>query len=249
VPYNRFIQTGVAGGLQASAFDKGGSIQYKGSAGQSFGAFSVPGMRLELVGEANDYSAKAMHGGTIVMKRPAEQESAGVILGNTTLYGATGGCLFAAGIGGERFAVRNSGAIAVIEGTGDHCCEYMTNGAVVALGPIGRNAAAGMTGGVAYFLDPPYPINTELVEVVRVAPGSQSEMELRSLIEAHVTNTDSDRGKMILEEWDTYLPKFVQLVTQGMKMKAAADAVAAEAEKIESEKGSPGSPRELVTQK
>jgi glutamate synthase (ferredoxin) len=248
VPYNRFIQTGVAGGLQASNFDKGLHVTYHGSAGQSFGAFCVPGMRLELIGETNDYACKAMHGGTIVLKRPPAQESSGVILGNTTLYGATGGCLFAAGIGGERFAVRNSGAIAVVEGTGDHCCEYMTNGAVVALGPIGRNAAAGMTGGVAYFLDEGKngPINTELVEVVRVMPGSLAELELRSLIEAHVQNTDSDRGKMILEEWETYLPKFVQLVTQGMKMKAAADAVAAEVDNMEAGKGSP---REVVTQK
>jgi glutamate synthase (ferredoxin) len=124
----------------------------------------------------------------------------------------------------------------------------MTNGAVVALGPIGRNAAAGMTGGVAYFLDEGKngPINTELVEVVRVMPGSLAELELRSLIEAHVQNTDSDRGKMILEEWETYLPKFVQLVTQGMKMKAAADAVAAEVDNMEAGKGSP---REVVTQK
>jgi glutamate synthase (ferredoxin) len=248
VPYNRFIQTGVAGGLQASNFDKGLHVTYHGSAGQSFGAFCVPGMRLELIGETNDYACKGMHGGTIVLKRPPAQESSGVILGNTTLYGATGGCLFAAGIGGERFAVRNSGAIAVVEGTGDHCCEYMTNGAVVALGPIGRNAAAGMTGGVAYFLDEGKngPINTELVEVVRVMPGSLAELELRSLIEAHVQNTDSDRGKMILEEWETYLPKFVQLVTQGMKMKAAADAVAAEVDNMEAGKGSP---REVVTQK
>jgi glutamate synthase (ferredoxin) len=204
-------------------------------------------MRLELIGEANDYSAKGMHGGTIVMKRPVEQEVAGVILGNTTLYGAPGGCLFAAGIGGERFAVRNSGAIAVVEGTGDHCCEYMTNGAVVTLGPIGRNAAAGMTGGVAYFLDEGKngPINTELVEVVSVEAGSASERELRSLIEAHVANTDSSRGKMILDEWDTYLPKFVQLITQGMKMKAAADAVAAA--KVAPE--TTGSPREAVAAK
>jgi glutamate synthase (ferredoxin) len=176
------------------------------------------------------------------MKRPKEQENSGVILGNTTLYGATGGCLFAAGIGGERFAVRNSGAMAVVEGTGDHCCEYMTNGAVVSLGPIGRNAAAGMTGGVAYFLDEGLngPINTELVEVVRVQPGTSNETELRSLIEAHVTNTESARGKLILEDWDAYLPKFVQLVTQGMKMKAAADAVAAaEAEAATSDTGTP----------
>jgi glutamate synthase (ferredoxin) len=244
VPYNRFIQTGVMGGLEASNYDKGLTVTYHGSAGQSFGAFCVPGMRLELIGETNDYACKAMHGGTIVMKRPPEQENSGVILGNTSLYGATGGCLFAAGNGGERFAVRNSGAIAVVEGTGDHCCEYMTNGAVVSIGPIGRNAAAGMTGGVAYFLDEGNPpINMELVEVVRVEAGSPYERELRSLIEAHVTNTDSARGKMILEEWDAYLPKFVQLVTQGMKMKAAAEAVAAE---VESTKEGSGSPRDAM---
>merc|ERR1719197_1697549 len=190
-----------------------------------------------------------MHGGTIVILPPQEQAATGgVILGNTALYGATGGALFAAGTAGERFGVRNSGGLAVVEGAGDHCCEYMTNGAVVSLGPIGRNAAAGMTGGVAYFLDEGKngPINTELVEVVSVMPGSSAEAELRSLIEAHVTNTESARGKMILEEWDFYLPKFVHLVTQGMKMKAAADAVAAE---VESAKEGSSSPRELVTKK
>jgi glutamate synthase (ferredoxin) len=124
----------------------------------------------------------------------------------------------------------------------------MTNGAVVSLGPIGRNAAAGMTGGVAYFLDEGKngAINTELVELVSVSPGSESETELRSLIEAHVANTDSARGKLILEEWDFYLPKFVQLVTQGMKMMKAAQAVAAEAKKANKEVSRPGSPRELV---
>jgi glutamate synthase (ferredoxin) len=248
VPYNRYIQTGVEGGLHASTYDKGLQVTYHGSTGQSFGAFCLPGMRLELIGEANDYSGKGMHGGTIVMKRPEGQESSGVILGNTTLYGATGGCFFAAGIGGERFGVRNSGAIAVLEGAGDHCCEYMTNGAVCVLGPIGRNAAAGMTGGVAYFLDEGMngAINTELVEVLEVKPGTAAEKELRSLIEAHVANTDSARGKMILEEWDTYLPKFVQLLTQGAKMAAAAAAVAAEA-KIEVVENN--SPREALATK
>src|SRR5205085_11258077 len=129
-------------------------LRFHGSAGQSFGAFTLPKMQLHLEGEANDHVGKGLCGGEIVI-RPfrCAGYSAGVLLGNTALYGATSGRLFAAGSAGDRFAVRNSGAVAVIEGAGDHCCEYMTGGIVVVLGPTGRNFAAGMSGGVAYVLD------------------------------------------------------------------------------------------------
>lgn len=128
---------------------------FKGSAGQSFGAFILKGMNISLIGEANDYVGKGINGGsiTIVPEIINDTSNTQVILGNTCLYGATGGKLFALGIAGERFGVRNSGAHAVIEGAGDHCCEYMTGGVVVVLGKTGRNIGAGMTGGIAFILD------------------------------------------------------------------------------------------------
>src|SRR5213596_1720690 len=133
-------------------------LRFRGSAGQSFGSFALPGMQLELEGEANDYVGKGLTGGEIVIRPFREAAAAGntdqhVLLGNTALYGATAGKLFAAGRAGDRFAVRNSGVIAVIEGAGAHCCEYMTAGVVVVLGPVGRNFAAGMSNGTAYVLD------------------------------------------------------------------------------------------------
>src|SRR6202043_3963179 len=147
---------------------------FQGSAGQSFGAFNVPGMRLILNGEANDYVGKSMTGGQIVIAPPSDAPYASeenTILGNTILYGATGGQLFAAGRAGERFAVRNSGAVAVVEGVGAHACEYMTGGMVVVLGETGPNFAAGMSAGVAYVLDMtgvfPMRCNSELVELQR----------------------------------------------------------------------------------
>nr|GEU60165.1 ferredoxin-dependent glutamate synthase, chloroplastic [Tanacetum cinerariifolium] len=201
--------TGFAGQL---------NITFEGSAGQSFGCFLTPGMNVQLVGEANDYVGKGMAGGELVVK-PVENtgfipEDAAIV-GNTCLYGATGGQLFARGKTGERFAVRNSLAQAVVEGTGDHCCEYMTGGCVVILGKVGRNVAAGMTGGLAYILDDDdtliSKINKEIVKIQRVvAPVGQ--MQLKTLIEAHVEKTGSTKGATILNEWDKYLPLFWQLV-------------------------------------
>src|SRR6185503_16444808 len=127
-------------------------LRFRGTAGQSFGAFALPGMHLELDGEANDYVGKGLCGGEIII-RPRGQTPDPVVMGNTILYGATSGQLFAAGRAGDRFGVRNSGATAVVEGAGDHCCEYMTGGTVVVLGPAGRNFGAGMSAGVAYVLD------------------------------------------------------------------------------------------------
>ncbi|KAL2226033.1 UNVERIFIED_CONTAM: Ferredoxin-dependent glutamate synthase, chloroplastic, partial [Sesamum indicum] len=205
----RYGDTGFAGQL---------NITFLGSAGQSFACFLTPGMNIRLVGEANDYVGKGMAGGELVVT-PVEKtgftpEDA-TIVGNTCLYGATGGQVFVRGKAGERFAVRNSLAEAVVEGTGDHCCEYMTGGCVVILGKVGRNVAAGMTGGLAYILDEDDTlipkVNKEIVKIQRVvAPVGQ--MQLKNLIQAHVEKTGSSKGAEILKEWDKYLPLFWQLV-------------------------------------
>jgi len=205
----KYGDTGFAGQLE---------ILFIGSAGQSFGCFLTPGMNIRLLGEANDYVAKGMAGGEIVIT-PSEKtgfvpEDA-TIVGNTCLYGATGGRLFVRGKAGERFAVRNSLAEAVVEGTGDHCCEYMTGGCVVVLGKVGRNVAAGMTGGLAYLLDEDDTlvpkVNKEIVKIQRVvAPVGQ--LQLKQLIEAHVNKTGSTKGTAVLKEWEKYLPLFWQLV-------------------------------------
>ncbi|PKA55395.1 Ferredoxin-dependent glutamate synthase, chloroplastic [Apostasia shenzhenica] len=205
----KYGDTGFAGQL---------NINFNGSAGQSFACFLSPGMNIRLVGEANDYVGKGMAGGELVVT-PVENtgfspEDA-TIVGNTCLYGATGGQIFVRGKAGERFAVRNSLAEAVVEGTGDHCCEYMTGGCVVVLGKVGRNVAAGMTGGLAYILDEDDTfipkLNKEIVKIQRVnAPAGQ--MQLKSLIEAHVEKTGSKKGAAILSEWEAHLPLFWQLV-------------------------------------
>ncbi|HEY9606035.1 MAG TPA: glutamate synthase-related protein, partial [Allocoleopsis sp.] len=194
------------------------ALNFQGSAGQSFGAFNLPGMTLILEGEANDYVGKGMHGGELIVKPPAQatyDPSQNVIVGNTCLYGATGGMLFANGGAGERFAVRNSRAQAVIEGAGDHCCEYMTGGVVVVLGHVGRNVGAGMTGGIAYFLDEDgsfnSKVNSEIVEIQRVI-SPVGEQQLKALIQAHAQYTGSPKARMILESWSDYLPKFWQVV-------------------------------------
>jgi glutamate synthase (ferredoxin) len=194
------------------------NLNFKGSAGQSFGLFNLPGMTLHLEGEANDYVGKGMHGGEIIIIPPSDANYApenNVILGNTCLYGATGGVLYANGIAGERFAVRNSMAKAVIEGAGDHCCEYMTGGVIVVLGGVGRNVGAGMTGGLAYFLDEvgnfPEKVNPEIVSYQRVCTDT-GEKQLKDLIIAHVEKTGSPKGKLILDNWEQYLPKFWQVV-------------------------------------
>ncbi|MGF1512932.1 MAG: glutamate synthase-related protein [Elainellaceae cyanobacterium] len=194
------------------------TLNLKGSAGQSFGAFALPGMVLHLEGEANDYVGKGMHGGEIIVKplpEAAYDPAENVIIGNTCLYGATGGILYANGQAGERFAVRNSKGQAVIEGAGDHCCEYMTGGVVVVLGQAGRNIGAGMTGGLAYFLDEegdlPEKINPEIVSTQRVSTDA-GEAQLKSLIEAHLERTGSQKAQQILDNWEEALPQFWQVV-------------------------------------
>ena len=216
---NRTIGARAAGEIARARGDHGleGSCTefcFKGSAGQSFGAFLVHGMRMILEGEANDYVGKGMAGGEIVI-RPARETGfdphLNTILGNATLYGATGGRLFAAGRAGERFAVRNSGAIAVVEGVGDHGCEYMTGGVAVSLGETGRNFGAGMTNGLAYIYDPAHRFerryNPELITAQRIADVEDSHF-LRQLIFFHLEETGSHRAREILDTWEQSLPLF-----------------------------------------
>jgi len=192
------------------------TLNFRGVAGQSFGAFTLPGMHLHLQGEANDYVGKGMAGGIISITPPegyTYDPAQNSIVGNTCLYGATGGYLFVQGRAGERFAVRNSGARAVIEGTGDHCCEYMTGGVVVVVGTTGRNVGAGMTGGIAYFWDEDGQFQSRLSQeqltVQRVQAGAQ---QLRELLEMSFRYTGSRRVKTILDRWEEYLPQFWQVV-------------------------------------
>jgi len=197
-----------------------GSIEcrFEGTAGQSFGAFCIRGVRLVLVGEANDYVGKGMSGGEIVVMPPPGSRFAShenVIMGNTVLYGATGGSLYAAGRAGERFCVRNSGARAVVEGVGDHACEYMTRGLVVVLGETGRNFGAGMTGGAAYVLDESGQFvrqyNPQLVGIERIVDPDDAA-ELRGMVERHKELTGSARAAEVLDGWDRYLPLFWKVV-------------------------------------
>jgi glutamate synthase domain-containing protein 2/glutamate synthase domain-containing protein 1/glutamate synthase domain-containing protein 3 len=192
------------------------SVRFDGAAGQSFGAFLSAGVEMELVGEANDYVGKGMGGGLIAIRPPADDAtladgaaaargSSTVLAGNTCLYGATGGELFVAGAVGERFAVRNSGAVAVVEAVGDHCCEYMTGGTVVVLGRIGYNLGAGMTGGQAFLWDPEVErvltrVNPDLVAVLR--PEHDDLVELRWLVERHAELTGSRRAAQLLDDWE-----------------------------------------------
>jgi glutamate synthase (NADPH/NADH) large chain len=193
------------------------NISFAGSAGQSFGAWNVGGLHLDLTGDANDYVGKGMTGGQIVIRPPSESQIIAkdtIILGNTCLYGATGGQLFAAGQAGERFAVRNSGTITVIEGAGDHCCEYMTGGVVVVLGRCGVNFGAGLTGGFAYVLDMDRNFvdhyNHDLIDIHRIKPESMEAHlhHLRQLITQHIELTDSKWGAEILDDLRTFLPRF-----------------------------------------
>nr|MCH9673390.1 glutamate synthase large subunit [Gammaproteobacteria bacterium] len=216
------------------------SISVTGTAGQSFGAFLSRGVSVELRGDANDYVGKGISGGRIVIFPPADSPidaENNIIVGNTVLYGAIAGECYFRGVGGERFAVRNSGAIAVVEGVGDHGCEYMTGGVVVVLGGTGRNFAAGMSGGIAYVLDEdgdfPIRCNQSMVELESIAPepgvassvverSSKPEYDedmtrfdaprLKGLIERHAHYTGSEPAKRILDNWDAYLPKFVKVM-------------------------------------
>ncbi len=220
-------------------------IKGKGSGGQSFGAFLSKGVTIELEGDANDYIGKGLAGGHLIVYPPKETPitaEENIVIGNVALYGAIDGECYFRGVAGERFAVRNSGATAVVEGVGDHCCEYMTGGIVVVLGPTGRNFAAGMSGGIAYVLDESYDFNIRCnMSMVELEPIPEEDraheaahqkgdlethglvdlmhdmtgfdaLRLRKLVENHMHFTASDRARHILDNWDNYLPKFVKVM-------------------------------------
>jgi len=220
------------------------SVKFTGNAGQSFGAFLARGVSLELTGDANDYVGKGLSGGRIVVKPPAgvpRDPTENIIVGNTVLYGAIAGEAYFQGVAGERFAVRNSGAVAVVEGTGDHGCEYMTGGVVLVLGKTGRNFAAGMSGGVAYVFDPEGDFdrrcNLAMVKLEKVAAGDGADHpelpqqrsisvsdpgmgdllrfdaeRIRILVERHLLRTGSPRARQIMDNWDASLTKFVKVM-------------------------------------
>jgi len=204
-------------------------FDFQGTAGQSFGAFICNGMHLNLTGEANDYVGKGMNGGEIIIASYPENKrhaSEYVIIGNTCLYGATGGYLFVNGQAGERFAVRNSAANAVVEGVGDHACEYMTGGIVIVLGKSGRNIGAGMTGGLAYFLDESNDlfskINSEIIHLQRLVT-KEAEEQLLSTIELYEIKTKSIKARQVLNNWKYYLPMFWQVIPPSEKKTSLTD--------------------------
>lgn len=197
--------------------------RFKGSAGQSFGAFTVPGVELYLEGDSNDYLGKGLSGGRIIVVPPqgsAFESDKNIIIGNTVLYGATKGEIYISGVAGERFGVRNSGALAVVEGVGNHCCEYMTGGRVVVLGATGSNFAAGMSGGIAYVFNEngnfDYYCNMGMVELSLVEDLGDIE-ELRDLIASHYKYTGSKKAKMILDDFEKYLPVFIKVIPYDYK--------------------------------
>ena len=199
------------------------TVKCNGSGGQSFGAFIPKGLTLELVGDSNDYIGKGLSGGKIVVypqKTVKFKAEDNIVIGNVALYGATSGKAFINGVAGERFCVRNSGATAVVEGVGEHGCEYMTGGRVVVLGRTGKNFAAGMSGGIAYVLDEDrdlyMKLNKELVALENVT-SKYDVIELRKMIEEHVKHTGSEKGKRILESFEEYLPKFKKIIPHDYK--------------------------------
>ncbi len=193
-------------------------VKCTGAGGQSFGAFIPKGLTLELVGDSNDYFGKGLSGGKLVVYPPQGikyKQDENIIIGNVALYGATSGKAFINGVAGERFCVRNSGAVAVVEGVGDHGCEYMTGGRVVVLGKTGKNFAAGMSGGVAYVLDEDNDLytrtNKQMVFTEEIT-NKYDVLELKELIQEHVTLTNSEKGKKILDNFGEYLPKFKKII-------------------------------------
>ncbi len=222
-------------------------VDFTGCAGQSFGAFLAKGVTLALEGDANDYVGKGLSGGKLIIRHPRKSEfvpEENILVGNVCLYGATSGEAYFGGMAGERFAVRNSGATAVVEGVGDHGCEYMTNGLVVVLGKAGRNFAAGMTGGIAYVLDKEGDFaavrcNRAEVDLAPVTQQKDIEM-LYQLITRHCEYTGSPQARWILDHWDDMLPKFVQVFPHEYKrvlgiprIPAGVGVIVAEAKKAE----------------
>jgi glutamate synthase domain-containing protein 3 len=198
-------------------------VNFRGSAGQSFAAFLAKGVTMRVEGDANDYFCKGLSGGTVVIKPPAEAPfvpEENILVGNVVLYGATAGKAFIRGIAGERFAVRNSGAQAVVEGVGDHGCEYMTGGRVVVLGPTGRNFAAGMSGGEAFVLDESRNFaslcNQDMVDLEAVETDDD-KAELKGLLEEHLQQTGSVNAARVLANWAEMLPRFVKVMPRDYK--------------------------------
>jgi glutamate synthase (NADPH/NADH) large chain/glutamate synthase (ferredoxin) len=220
-----------------------------GSAGQSFGGWLAPGVSFKLRGEVNDYVGKGLSGGILAVSPPdgvGFQPEENVLVGNTALYGATSGRAFFRGIGGERFAVRNSGATAVIEGVGDHGCEYMTGGEVVVLGPTGRNFAAGMSGGIAYVYDEDGEFASRVNPAMRdqlEEPDGDDRVQLQGLIREHLERTDSALARRILDEWDDASNRFVKVFPTDYKR------VLAEREAARSEAGAARPPVALAAEK
>jgi glutamate synthase domain-containing protein 3 len=199
-------------------------INFEGSAGQSFGAFLAKGVTMTLEGDANDYVGKGLSGGRLIVHAPRNSRFAAeenILIGNVVLYGATSGEAFFSGVAGERFAVRNSGATAVVEGVGDHGCEYMTNGLVIVLGSCGRNFAAGMSGGIAYVCDERGDFTEKRCNLASVDLEPVIEPPdvglVRSLIERHYELTGSKRAKNILENWSEMLPRFIKIFPHEFK--------------------------------
>jgi glutamate synthase (NADPH/NADH) large chain len=203
------------------------TVKLRGSAGQALGAFAAPGLKIEVSGDANDYVGKGLSGGTVVVRPPMESPlvaADNTIIGNTVLYGATDGYLFAAGRAGERFAVRNSGAKVVIEGCGSNGCEYMTGGVAVILGSIGANFGAGMTGGMAYLWDPEGVAekHMNMETLVTCTPANPHWIaQLKDLVERHYAETNSRKAGEILQNWEENLPKFLQVCPKEMLNKMA----------------------------
>ncbi|MDY3250314.1 MAG: glutamate synthase-related protein, partial [Candidatus Choladocola sp.] len=194
------------------------TIKCHGAGGQSFGAFIPNGLTLELVGDSNDYFGKGLSGGKLIVYPPAGTKFAhdeNIIIGNVALYGATSGSAYINGVAGERFCVRNSGAITVVEGCGDHGCEYMTGGRAVVIGKVGKNFAAGMSGGIAYVLDEDNDlytkVNKNMVSIEKIT-SKYDVFELKDLIKEHVKYTNSEKGKKILDDFGAYLPKFKKII-------------------------------------
>lgn len=194
------------------------TVKCTGAGGQSFGAFIPRGLTLELVGDSNDYFGKGLSGGKLIVYPPRGakfKEDENIIIGNVALYGATSGKAYINGVAGERFCVRNSGAIAVVEGVGDHGCEYMTGGRAVILGKTGKNFAAGMSGGIAYVLDEDSDLytklNKEMVSIDKIT-NKYDVFELKEMIKDHVAYTNSAKGKEILDNFGAYLPKFKKII-------------------------------------
>jgi glutamate synthase (NADPH/NADH) len=192
-------------------------VKFTGTAGQSFGAFTTSGITFEVAGDANDYTGKGLCGGILIFYPPPGSQfraEENLIVGNVCLYGATRGEAYFNGLAGERFAIRNSGAKAVVEGIGDHGCEYMTNGRIVVLGKTGRNFAAGMSGGIAYVYDEDGQFasrcNKEMVELYPVEE-TEDVFELQELITRHCTYTQSEKAQSLLDHWEETVAKFIKV--------------------------------------